>query len=131
MIRWMKFNAVGLAGVAVQLGVLQLLVKSGVHYLVATALAVEAAVLHNYFWHTRFTWPDRRGSGSIWRFHLANGLISLLGNLALMKMFTGWLGWPVLPANLLSITITSLLNFFAGDRWVFQRKAVRAASRVD
>ncbi len=32
----------------------------GPHYLVATALAVEMAVLHNFFWHRRWTWADRR-----------------------------------------------------------------------
>ena len=120
MIRWLKFNAVGLIGVVVQLGVLSLLVKSGVHYLVATALAVETAVLHNYAWHVRWTWAER--AGSLWRFHLANGLISLLSNLVLMRVFTGWLGIPVLPANLLAIGLTSILNFVLGDRWVFSAK---------
>jgi len=47
MIRWLKFNAVGAGGVAVQLAFLALLVRLGVHYLLATALAVEAAVLQN------------------------------------------------------------------------------------
>ena len=58
--RWMKFNIVGWIGIGVQLGVLTAL-KSGLHlnYLWATALAVEAAVIHNYFWHQRFTWADR------------------------------------------------------------------------
>jgi putative flippase GtrA len=31
----------------------------GLDYLVATALAVEAAVVHNFLWHQRFTWIDR------------------------------------------------------------------------
>jgi hypothetical protein len=58
--RWMKFNAVGGIGIGVQWAVL-LYLKSGFHlsYLVATALAVEAAVARNYFWHERFTWGDR------------------------------------------------------------------------
>jgi putative flippase GtrA len=57
--RWAAFNAVGLAGVAVQLACLALLVHAGSHYLAATALAVEAAVLHNFLWHQRWTWRDR------------------------------------------------------------------------
>ena len=28
----------------------------GFNYLVATALAVEGAVVHNFLWHERFTW---------------------------------------------------------------------------
>ena len=121
MARWLKFNAVGAAGVVVQLGVLALLVQLGIHYLVATALAVEAAVLQNYYWHTRWTWKGREGS--LWRFHLANGLLSLISNLVWMRMFTGWLGIPPVPANLMAIALTSTANFFLGDRWVFARRS--------
>ena len=58
--RWLKFNLVGGFGIVVQLAAL-LGLKSGLHlgYLPATALAVEAAVIHNFFWHERYTWADR------------------------------------------------------------------------
>ena len=122
--RWLKFNAVGIAGAVVQLGVLALLTKAEVHYLIATAIAVEVAVLHNYFWHLRWTWLDRPPSSrlaALLRFNLANGAVSLVSNLVLMRVFTGWLGLPVIAANVLAITITSVVNFFIGDRWVFAR----------
>src|SRR5205085_9977389 len=62
--RFARFNAVGAMGVAVQLGTLALLTRVlGWDYLVATAIAVEAAVAHNFLWHERYTWADRtRGS---------------------------------------------------------------------
>src|SRR4029077_18155997 len=101
MTRWLKFNAVGAIGVVVQLGLLALLVQLGVHYLVATALAVEAAILQNYYWHTRWTWRGRERS--LWRFPLANGLLSLVSNLIWMRVFTGWMGFAPIPANLLAI----------------------------
>jgi putative flippase GtrA len=116
--RWLRFNAVGLLGACVQLAVLHILNRLGVQYLIATAVAVESAVLQNYFWHVRWTWPDR--PGSLWRFHLANGIVSLASNLLLMRLFTGRFGWAVVPANLLAISITSILNFSLGDRWVFR-----------
>jgi putative flippase GtrA len=132
VIRWLKFNAVGLIGVGVQLATLALLVRLGVHYLVATALAVETAVLHNYLWHRRWTWADRKGratAASLWRFHLANGLVSIVSNLVLMRVLAGWLGLPVLPANLLAIAVTSLLNFLLGDRWVFPARGPLPAAQ--
>jgi putative flippase GtrA len=121
MIRWLKFNAVGLMGVMVQLAILQVLVKLGMHYLVATAIAVEIAILHNYVWHTHWTWKDRgpAAGGHLVRFHLGNGLLSLTANVALMKVFAGWLGMPLLHANLTAIALASILNFLVGDRWVF------------
>ena len=121
MVRWLKFNAVGTIGVAVQVGTLALLIPFGVHYLLATALAVETAVLQNFYWHTRWTWKGREGS--LWRFHLANGLLSLISNLVWMRLFTGWMGIPPVPANLLAIVLTSTVNFLLSDRWVFGRKS--------
>ena len=117
MTRWLKFNAVGAIGAVLQLCVLAILVKLGVQYLVATALAVEAAVLQNYYWHTRWTWKGR--DGSLWRFHLANGLISVISNLILMRIFTGTLGIQPVFANLMAIALTSVANFLFGARWVF------------
>ena len=121
MTRWLKFNAVGVIGAVLQLGVLALLQRLGVHFLIATAVVVEAAVLHNYAWHKRWTWKDR--AGSLWKFHLANGLASVVLNLMWMSMFTGWLGWPAVPANMLSIGLTSIVNFALAHRWVFARSS--------
>jgi putative flippase GtrA len=116
---WLRFNAVGIAGAGLQLGLFWLLTRFGLHYLLATALSVEAALLHNFFWHTRWTWKDR--DASLARFHLANGLLSVISNLVLMRILTGLLGIPAVPANLLAITLTSVANFVLGDRWVFSR----------
>jgi len=73
VIRWVRFSAVGIAGTGVQLLALWLLLKLRMNYLAATALAVEAAVLHNYVWHSLWTW--RGLTGSLWRFQLSNGLV--------------------------------------------------------
>jgi len=60
LIRWVKFNLVGAVGIVVQFAALFFL-KSVMHcnYLAATALAVEAAVVHNFAWHERYTWAER------------------------------------------------------------------------
>ena len=102
---WLRFNAVGIAGAVVQVASLWFLTYSGVHYLWATALSVEAALLHNFWWHTRWTWKGR--DASILRFHLANGVLSMASNLFWMRIFTGWLGVPAVPANLLAIVMWS------------------------
>lgn len=121
-LRLWKFSLVGAIGIVVQLGVLAVLLALRTNYLTATALAVEAAVVHNFFWHQRFTWSDRAGSSAavrLFRFHLSNGLISVAGNLLLMRMLVGWLGVPVLAANAMAISACFVANFLASDRWVF------------
>ncbi len=122
----MKFNAVGLIGIGVQLAVLAMLVRvARIGYLPATALAVEAAILHNFCWHQCFTWADRRAQGwrplldSLLRFNLTAGLLSIGGNLLLMRLLTGTLGLDPLIANGLAIATCSVANFVASDRFAF------------
>jgi putative flippase GtrA len=180
-VRWCKFNLVGGVGIAVQFAAL-LLLKSVLHfnYLAATAIAVEAAVVHNFVWHEQFTWADRtmkpepaqpsgralpphpsvaesepsnarRGLGGrsafgaatkslfswrasspavlrgrygpsllrLLRFHLTNGAVSILGNLALMSVMVGRGHINYLLANAIAITLCSLANFLVSETWVF------------
>jgi putative flippase GtrA len=124
---WLKFNAVGAMGIVVQLTAL-VIFESGLklNYLVATALAVEAAVLHNFIWHERWTWVERtrltRGAvlSRLLRFNGTTGAISILGNLLFMRLFVGWFHLPYLIGNMLSIASCSLLNFIVSDQFVFQ-----------
>jgi len=118
-----RFSFVGAIGIGVQLGVLAVLVELNLNYLLATSLAVESAVLHNFFWHQRFTWVDRPGGkmlARLLRFHVSNGLISLIGNLLLMRLLVGGYRVPVMLANMLAISTCFVANFLASDRWVFR-----------
>ena len=183
-IRWCKFNLVGGMGIVVQFAALFLL-KGALHfnYLLATAIAVEAAVVHNFVWHEQFTWVDRvsphpfkeetirmnaetsrirrrlqasrknsnlasplgaaetdptfsascsAAAGTaeryrqslrrLLRFNLTNGTVSILGNLALMKVMVGEGHMNYLLANAIAITLCSLANFLVSDAWVFERR---------
>ncbi len=128
MPRILKFYSVGLVGIGVQLAILLLLIKwMGLHYLAATSLAVEGALVHNFFWHQRWTWKHRLASGDsrlrrMLRFHLTSGAASLLGNLMVMRLLVDGLGAALLPANLAAIGCCSLFNFWAADQWVFRRR---------
>jgi putative flippase GtrA len=142
LLRWCKFNFVGGMGIVVQFAALFLL-KSLLHfdYLLATAIAVEAAVVHNFVWHEQFTWADRtlsdralsdrtkldsrkprwrRSLPRLVRFNLTNGSVSILGNLALMKVMVGQGHMNYLLANAIAITLCSLANFLVSNGWVFE-----------
>lgn len=122
-VRWLRFNFVGVIGALAQLGALALLSRWwGGHYLLATAAAIEVTLLHNFVWHLLYTWRDRRSDtpcGALLRFHLSNGLVSMLGNLVLMRLLVQQLHLPVVGANGIAIVGCSLVNFFLGDAWVF------------
>jgi putative flippase GtrA len=154
-VRWCKFNLVGGMGIVVQFAALFLL-KSVLHfdYLLATAIAVEAAVVHNFVWHEQFTWADRMRTSAgpitsvteahrmgsfiaalkrsatqrlcspsfrrFLRFNLTNGAVSILGNLALMKVMVGFGHLNYLLANAIAITLCSAANFLVSEEWVFE-----------
>jgi putative flippase GtrA len=127
--RWLRFNAVGVLGIGVQLAVL-LTLKTGFHldYLLATAAAVEVTIVHNFLWHERYTWADRvqpswkMSLPRLLRFNLTTGGVSIAGNLALMKLLAGVGHLNYLVANGIAIVVCSLANFLLSEEWVFARK---------
>jgi len=113
----------------------------GFNYLFATAFAVEAAVVHNFVWHEQFTWVDRikldrikldrielQGLQPSWRqslprflrFNLTTGAVSIVGNLALMKVMVDQGQMNYLVANAIAIALCSIANFVVSDTWVFE-----------
>jgi putative flippase GtrA len=133
-----RFAWVGAGGFVVQAAALYALTAAGLSYPVATAIAVEAAILHNFLWHERWTWADRTGSAEaglgagshqrparlsrLLRFNGSTAIVSIAGNVALMWLFVGWLRLPLLAANLLAVLTLGVLNFFSADRLVFATK---------
>jgi len=143
--RSLAFNLVGVTGACVQLVTLAALTAYGMPPVPAAALAVEAAVLQNFLWHQRWTWRDRPArsrrqiAARLARFHLLNGAISLVGNVAIMAILTGRFLLPPVVANLVAIAACSLINFAVSETLVFppvsatdsqtaDRRPIRAAT---
>jgi putative flippase GtrA len=99
---------------------------------VATAIAVEVAVLHNFAWHERWTWRDRARGGRanvlrrLARFHAGAGLVSLAGNVAITVALVEWLHVPAAVANTFAVGVLTVLNFRLADRWIFPGPRPRA-----
>jgi putative flippase GtrA len=128
---WVKFNVVGVGGLALQAGALFLLthITHSISYLTATVLAVELAVLNNFVWHQLWTWRDRPSSTvnetlrRLAKFNITTGLVSIAGNLVFMSILVGRLGVAIVLANLISVLACSLLNFILADRLAFKAAA--------
>jgi putative flippase GtrA len=123
-IRWGKFNLVGAMGMVVQLAALALFNRlTAGRYLLASTAALELTLLHNFAWHLRYTWRDRRDGSALpvqlVRFHLSNGLVSMLGNLALMRILVHEARMPLLASNSIAILCCSIVNFCLGNNWAF------------
>ena len=137
MIHFIRFNVVGVLGFALQSVALFVLTHSAypISYLVATAAAVELAVLNNFVWHQRWTWKDRPSATTgetlrrLLKFNITNGAVSITGNLVFMSILVGRLGLPIPGANVASVAACSICNFFLADRVAFYvngRKSVAA-----
>jgi putative flippase GtrA len=127
MTRWTRFASVGVIGFVVQLLTLQTLIDAfDVAYPLAVALSVEAAILHNFAWHERWTWRDRGLDAGVdavcarlLRFNAAAGTVSLLGNVGFTALFVETIGMPVIVANVLAIACLTVVNFAVADRLAF------------
>jgi putative flippase GtrA len=132
--RWLAFSSVGALGFVVQFAALLLLAGGlRVHYLAATAVAVELAILHNFLWHQRWTWSDRGTMSArhmierLLRFNAGTAITSIGGNLVLMWVFVSLFGLHFAVANVLAVLSLSVLNFLFCDRLVFRLAPATAA----
>jgi putative flippase GtrA len=118
------FVLVGVLGFLVQLEVLTTGLALDHH--VATAAAVEMAVVHNFVWHERWTWSDRAvlDCAGVWRrlgrFQISSGVVSIAGNVIVTALIVACTGVPLLLANVLAVGACTLPNFVAVDRLVFR-----------
>jgi putative flippase GtrA len=123
MTRWTRFASVGVVGFLVQLVTLYVMTtRLRLPSILSVLLAVEAAILHNFIWHERWTWRDRAGDVScgaiaerLLRFNATSGAVSLFGNV----LFTGILSAahvPVLVANVIAVGCLTVVNYLAADR---------------
>ena len=128
------FLSVGAIGFVLQMSAMALLTAAGWPYASAAVVAVEAAVLNNFFWHERWTWRDRAlTSGALSRlarFHFSTGLTSIVGSLVFTALLVEWAGAPVLLANAAAVVLTAVANFLVADRWVFARPAAALVSAM-
>jgi len=131
--RAIAFVSVGIAGFLVQSVTLAILTL-GAHQpvAIATAIGVEAALLTNFCWHEHWTWRDRVDAKTRWRrlvrFHVTNGVTSLVGNTALTVVFANWWRLNPLAGNAIAVGLLSAINFLAADRWVFVRRSAGVAA---
>jgi putative flippase GtrA len=131
--RFLRFNTAGLAGIGVQLATLALLLRvTPLPPTYSALLAVVVAITHNFVWHLKWTWADRRippraAPAAFVRFALSNGAVSLLGTSIGMPLLTG-AGLGPFAANLVTIAGSGLVNFGLASAFVFGWPRMRSDS---
>jgi putative flippase GtrA len=125
--RFLRYNMVGLMGIGVKFSILAALVE-WVHlgYLMATVIALETTILHNFSWHLCWTWGDRSAhipfSGilvRLLRFQTANGAVGFAANLIVMRALVDGLGIHYFIANMVATVVAGLASFLLSEFFVF------------
>ncbi|MDG7013167.1 MAG: GtrA family protein [Nitrososphaerota archaeon] len=129
-LKFIKFNVVGLSGVLVNEGLLLTLVYEGVYYLRADAVAIEAAILSNFFLNDYWTFRDRRHGHIIVRLLKFNALmvVGLVVNLAILYAFTAYLEVNYAVSNLFGIAVAFLLRYWLSVRFTWIKKEEASTS---
>jgi putative flippase GtrA len=120
-----SFFGVGLLAAIAHYGVLIGLVEAGgIAPVPATLLGYVAGGLVSYVLNRRLTYAsDRPHAEAGWRFAVVAAVgFALTG--VFMHVFTGWLGAPYLPAQLVTTGIVLFWSFIAHKLWTFRGGAV-------
>ncbi len=126
-------------GFVVQLALVVLLTSVGLQYLVATAIAVEAAIITNFFWHHSWTWADRvagaagatgatgaTGIEQFMRFNALTAVTSIVGSVMVAAVLVESFTLSPIVANVISVAALSVVNFIGADTLVFRSAAAIA-----
>lgn len=122
--QFVKFGIVGLSNTVVSLGVYELCVHLGLHYLAANALGLLISVINAYYWNNRCVFGD--GKAKSFAQHLrayGKSLMAYGGTFALdsalLALWVEGLKVPEALAPLINLMMTIPLNFLLNKYWTF------------
>jgi len=130
--RLMRFVTVGLGGAVVNMACLWLLAERlGVPLALASALAVQIAIVHNFLWNDLWTFRHRRRSGSrlarFARFELAV-LFGLAVNVGTVVLLHRELALNLFLANAVGIAAGTASNFTFSKLWAWREPSPTSRS---
>lgn len=129
LIRFLRFATVGAIGMVVDLSILNALVKlAGWPLLYANSVSFSAAVLNNFTWNRRWTFPESRSRPirtQLPQFALVNVLGLLINNLVLLAVYhliRGWIPdpWNYNLAKVFAIGVVLFWNFGVNRLWTYR-----------
>ena len=126
LIRFLKFCAVGLSGVLVNMGLLWLLTEvAGLFYLLSAAISIETSIISNFILNDYFTFRDRRSPQvkSFLSRLLKFNVVSLAGlglNMGVLWLLTEVFGIYYLLSNLCGIAVATLWNYLVNTWWTWK-----------
>jgi len=116
--KMLKFSAVGISGIFVNMGLLYILTDIvGIYYLSSALVAIEISIINNFCWNDLWTFRSRRELRFGRRLHrfLSFQMVSIGGlliNMAVLYLLTDVAGIYYLVSNLCGIFAAFIWNYF-------------------
>ncbi|MDJ0851162.1 MAG: GtrA family protein [Myxococcota bacterium] len=131
--RFLRFAVVGASGVFVNQGLLMLLHGHfGWPLLAASVVAIETAILNNFFWSSVWIWrydyerSFRRLLAKLLQYQVATLFTSMVVNSGVLAALVYGFSIDYRIANLAGIAAGMGANFAAGELWIFRGSRARS-----
>jgi putative flippase GtrA len=129
-LQWLRFTAVGVTNTLLSWCLYSGLVRMGVHYLDASALAFAAGALNSFALNRRWTFRSRdRPVPEALRFGVVQG-VGLGLDVCLLYALVDGVGIPHLIAQALVFPVASAVTFLLSRHWAFAGGRARPGSRL-
>lgn len=121
--QFIKFGLVGFSNAVVLYGVYYLLLKTGMHYILAYIIAFVISVLNAYLWNNRFVFKNSSESflKKILKVYASYTFTFLLSTL-LLYVWVDLLHVSEKIAPIINIVITTPINFLMNKLWAFRKR---------
>lgn len=128
--RFLRFQVVSIGGTLVNMGTLWLLYrKLQLPLVIASACAIELAIIHNFTWHYFLTWKDRIKKHSVpdyfkrlAHYNIVTASIDFIVNISILKTLVKYTDMHFQLANLIGMAACPLFKFLANEFLVFRKK---------
>ena len=116
--QFIVYIVVGIVSALIDVGLLQLLLFFGIHYLVAATFGFAVGLLVNFFLHSRITFKEDYAH-SIFARYLVVVFINYALTLVVVQVFHNWLAMPVL-GKVFALPVVAINGFFLSRHWIYK-----------
>lgn len=130
--RFLRFQIVSVGGTLVNMGVLWLMYrKLELPLVIASACAIEAAIIHNFTWHYFITWKDRIKKHTVpdyfkrlLHYNIITASIDFIVNISILKLLVKYTDMHFQLANIFGMLACPMFKFMANEFLIFKHKLI-------
>jgi putative flippase GtrA len=122
LIKFIKFNAVGLINTAVDFAVFTLLVALKVNYVPAQVISYACGTLNSYIFNSRWTFQDKKDSPRRIFAFVAVNLVALGVSIGIQALLNNEFGFKEIVSKLIALPFSIAVNFIGNRLFVFKKE---------